>query len=103
MDNLQDELNEKVAQISSGGFQAAEHMSYAIWGAAVTATRAFDKVTLKIDPNTQRIFVAIRVRWWARYKKFKPLRDAWLRRAEKRCQEQLPENWKLLVYYEKGD
>jgi hypothetical protein len=102
MDDLQDELNNKVNQISSG-FQAAEMMSYAIWGAAVTTTRAFEKVSMKIDPNTHRIFVAITVRWWARYKKFKPLRDAWLRMAEKRCTEQLPENWKILVYYTDGE
>jgi hypothetical protein len=98
---FQQELNEKVAQLTQV-HAAVEQISYAIWGAAVTATRAFEHVGMKIDSNTNRVFVSIRLRWWAKPKRFKPLHDAWLKRAEKRCKEQTPQGWKLLVYFEGG-
>lgn len=100
MNEFEQKMNEAATRIS-GGFEASEMTSYAIWGAAVTATRAFDKVTVKIDPNTVRIFIAIELRWWARFKKFETLQRVWLARAEKRCKEFAPDGWKLLVYYDR--
>lgn len=80
-------------------------LSYMIFGAAVTATRAFEKVTLKIDVRSNRIFVQVRLRWFFRTKLFKYffkwLKPAWLNRAERRCAEQAPSGWKLLCYYDK--
>jgi len=101
-EELDDELGQRVAQLQSS-HGMTEAVSYNIWGAAVTATRAFDKVTIKLEPALNRIFVSIQLRWWASFGKFKPLHKAWLHRAEKRCQEQCPPNWRLLVFYEKGD
>jgi hypothetical protein len=100
-EDLEGQMNEAVSRLS-GGFEAAEITSYAIWGAAVTATRAFEKVAVKIDPNTARIFVSIELRWWARFKRFALLQSAWLKRAEKRCKEHTPDGFKILVYYDKG-
>ena len=94
--SIEEDLNTKM-----GAMNMAEQVNYAIWGAAVTTTRAFDKVTLTIDPNINRVFVKIKLRWFANSKRLKRLHDAWLARAERRCKEHLPENWKLLVYYEK--
>jgi hypothetical protein len=79
----------------------AERVSFLIFGAAVTTTRAFDKVSIKIDSNNNRIFVAIRLKWFLSFKKFEKLHHIWLSRAEKRCKEVAPEGWNLLCYYEK--
>lgn len=102
MDNelLKDQMNHMAAGISTP-FDMSEMLSHNIWGAAVTTTRAFEKVTLKIDTNTNRIFVSINLRWWAKFKKFDLLKKAWLRRAEDRIKEHAPEGWRLLIYYEK--
>ena len=78
-----------------------EILSHNIWGAAVTTTRAFEKVVLKVDTNTNRIFISVQLRWWARFKRFDLLKKAWLTRAEQRVKEQVPEGWKFLIYYEK--
>lgn len=102
---LEDELDMAAAKVSTTVpmSEMVQMISYAIWGAAVTTTRAFDKVTLRVDPDTARIFVSIRLRWWAKLGKFKKLQDAWLTRATRRVKEQVPEGWKMLVYYEKGE
>jgi hypothetical protein len=84
----------------TGSFDMTEMVSYNIWGAVVTTTRAFKSVSLKVDANTQRVFVSIALRWWTKYGKFKKLRDFWLKRAETRCREMVPSGWKLLIYYE---
>lgn len=99
-EDLKQSLNDKVSKISSA-FDASEMTSYAIWGAAVTTTRAFESVKMQVDPMTQRIFVGITLRWWAKAKRLKLLHDSWLKRAEARCCDQLPEGWKLLIYYVK--
>ena len=100
-EQLNSELMSRLGPINAQGGQT-DHVSYLVWGAAATTTRAFDKVSLRIDPNTNRIFVAIKLRWWARFEKFKRLHDAWLRIAEKRCKEAVPTGWKLLIYYDRG-
>lgn len=98
--NLQDTMNQ-MTNIMSSSMDMTELVSYNIFGAAVTTTRAFEKISLKIDSNGSRVYVTIRLRWWAKYKKFEMLRDAWLRRAESRCTEHLPAGWKILCYYTK--
>lgn len=102
---LEDELGAAASKVgmTMPMSEMVQMISYAIWGAAVTTTRAFDKVTLRVDPDTSRIFVAIRLRWWAKFGKFKKLQDAWLARATRRVKEQVPDGWKMLVYYEKGE
>ena len=100
--DMDSELSSRLGQLT-GAHNMTETVSYGIYGAVVTTTRAFEKVTLKLDANTNRIFVAIRLRWWAKYGKFKPLQDAWLRIAEKRTKEYVPSGWKILIYYSRDD
>lgn len=100
-ENIKNQLNQTAAGISNP-FDMSEMLSHNIWGAAVTTTRAFEKVTLKVDTNSNRIFVSIQLRWWARYKRFDLLKRLWLKRAEDRVKEQVPEGFKSLVYYDKG-
>lgn len=96
-------------EIDPFGFAAAafagpagmnEQISYAIWGAVATATKAFSKAEIRIDANIQRIFVAITLKPWARSQRIRVLHDAWLKRAEARAKEFVPNAWRLLVYYE---
>lgn len=100
-ENIKNQLNQTAAGISNP-IDMSEMLSHNIWGAAVTTTRAFEKVTLKVDTNSNRIFVSIQLRWWARYKRFDLLKRLWLKRAEDRVKEQVPEGFKSLVYYDKG-
>lgn len=99
MSDLDEELQNRMPGLGSSQGMV-EQISYMIFGAAVTATRAFDKVVVKVEPEVNRIFVSITLRWWANFGRFKPLHAAWLHRAEKRCLEQTPTGWKLLIYYE---
>lgn len=99
---MREDLEQALAGIT-GPTEESARVSYMIWGAAVTTTRAFDSVSLRVDPGTNRVFVKIKLRWFVRSKKFKKLHDAWLSRAEKRCKEYLPENWRMLLYYEGGE
>jgi hypothetical protein len=101
-DVLKDQLN-AISHGVSSQTEMTEIVSYNIWGAAVTTTRAFDKVTLKLDANTCRVFVCVSLRWWARFDKFKRLQDAWIKHCERRVEECLPTGWKSLVYYEKNN
>lgn len=100
-EELREELNDTVGKMSTQ-HTMLEMTNYAIWGAVVTATRAFDVVSLKVDPATCRIFVSIKLRWWAKFKRGEVLRKIWLVRAEQRCKEHVPEGWRLLLYYDGG-
>jgi hypothetical protein len=100
-DQLRDQLNNLTSGIATS-MDMSEMLSYSIWGAAVTTTRAFEKVTLRVDTNSNRIFVSVKLRWWATFEKFKRLQDAWLSRCEDRVKEHIPEGWKVLVYYERS-
>lgn len=100
-EELREDLNNVVGKISVQQ-DMVEMTNYAIWGAVVTTTRAFDQVSLKVDPATSRVFVSIKLRWWAKWKKADTLRKIWLLRAESRCKEYVPAGWKLLLYYENG-
>lgn len=79
----------------------SEQVSYAIWGSVVSSCKAFGKVRLNIHAETNRVFVEIELRWWAKVKKLEPFRRFWLKRAEKNAQEYVPNGWRLLVYYAK--
>jgi len=76
-----------------------EQVSYLIWGAVVTTTKAFAKVEIKIDSNSNRIFISIGLRWWAKFKRFELLRKYWLAKAERRASKHVMNNWKSLIYY----
>lgn len=101
MDKITDELNIMSERIATGN-DAADMLTEMIWGAAATTTRAFGKVTLKVDSNNNRIYVAVKLRWWARAERFKLLHDAWIANAERRCLKQVPTGWKLTVYYDRS-
>jgi len=98
--NLQDQMN-NMANTLSSSMDMTEMVSYNIFGAAITTTRAFQSVALKVDSNASRVYVTLRLRWWARYKRFEALQTAWLMRAEKRCAEHVPPGWSMLVYYDR--
>ena len=87
--------------MATDGDQMVEQLSFILWGAAVQSTRAFGNVEIRISSETRRIFIVITLRWWAKYKRFGKLRKVWLTRAEKKVREQMPENWRLLIYYAK--
>ena len=101
-EELDNEISNRVSQLS-GSHNMAEQVSYMIFGAAVTTTRAFRKVVIKVEPELNRVFVSVRLRWPFQGKRFKPLQDAWLKRAEKRCKEHCPTGWRMLIYYTQGD
>jgi hypothetical protein len=73
-----------------------------IYGSIVTTTKAFNGVEIKIDPQTQRIFAKVRLRWWAKIKRMNRLRRYWITKAEKESLKFVPVGFKLLIYYEGG-
>lgn len=80
-----------------------EQIAYAVWGAVVTATKAFLKTEVKIDVATQRLFVVITLRRFARSQRLALFHKAWLTKAETRARGYLPQGWRLLIYYERHD
>jgi len=76
-----------------------ELVSYLIFGAVMTSSKAFKSAEIRIDPKTSRVFAAVELRWWARLKRLEPFREFWLRRAEERSRQYVPEGWRLLVYF----
>lgn len=77
-----------------------EQIAYSIWGAVATATKAFLKAEVKIDVTIQRVFVTVTLKRWAKHPRLKLFHDAWLRKAETRAREFVPQAWRILVYYE---
>lgn len=84
----------------SSSAEMGEAVSFNIWAAAATCTRAFKKVEIKIHPPTQRIFVAIFLRWWASTMTER-IKASWLVRAEDRIAHYVPAGWSAIVYYKK--
>jgi hypothetical protein len=95
-----DEIEQNLNLVS--GEQMAEMVSYLIWGSVVSVTRAFSSVAVKIDAITQRVFVCIDLRWWAKMKRLAPIRRYWLVQAEKRSTVHIPQGWRSLYYYKGG-
>lgn len=95
-DNVEESLFQHAALSVS---DMSEQIAYALWGAVITTTKGFEKVEVRMDANISRIFVAVRVRWWARFERMRPLREFWIRRAEIKARQYLPTGWRLLVYY----
>jgi len=101
-ENLRDSLNNISTEISSAS-EMAEQVTFLMFGAVVTTTRAFDKVKIKVDSATNRVFIAVSLKWWANHKRLEKLHKVWLRLAESRCKEVTPENWKVLIYIDRGN
>jgi hypothetical protein len=100
------EAMDNLSQGISSSFDQNEMVTYNIWAAAVSTTRAFEKVEIKINAQTSRIFVVIHLRWWGRLKRFKKLeviRQIWLKKASKRVKEQIPQGWNFLCYFAKEE
>ena len=91
-----DELNPNTISGDDMANQAAE----IIWGSVATASRAFEKVKVKIDPTSRRIFLAISLRWWAKHKRFEMFRKYWMAKAERKSKPFIPPGWKPLIYYQ---
>jgi hypothetical protein len=77
-----------------------EQVSYEIWATVVSCARAFGKVEVKIHGKTQRIFIAVHLRWWAK-KVTKKIQDAWIYRAEQKVKDHVPRGWNAVIYYKK--
>jgi len=99
-EDLETELN-SISAKNVGSFQMGDTLTFLIWGAVVATTRAFKKVSLKIDTNTNRIFISVQLAWWAKFPRLSKFRDLWLRKAESACKSIVPEGWRTLVYYER--
>ena len=102
MSDLEDSMNQLSDNLASPN-DMVNQVSFLIFGAAMTTTRAFKGVRLKVDPETNWVFVSITLRWWAKFDKFKRLHEAWLRIAQKRCVEHAPEGWRVLCFYERKE
>lgn len=76
-----------------------EQVAYRIWATAVTTTKAFGHVSLKIDGRNCRIYLSIHLKWWAKAKRLSKLREVWLHRAETKVSNSIPEGWRFLIYY----
>ena len=101
------EINDALNNLSQGvasSFDQNEMVTYNIWAAGVSTTRAFERVEVKINAETSRIFVIIHLRWWGqlKFKKLELIRQIWLKRASKKVKEQIPSGWNYLVFYHKG-
>ena len=101
---MEDVLNDATDKLTGnfvGASQQAEMVSYLIFGAVVSTTRAFKSASLKIDTDNNRVYVAVTLRWFFSSKRFHALHDIWLARAERKAKPLLPTGWRLLVYYAK--
>jgi hypothetical protein len=94
-------VDEFVFKLMSSATAMDEQLAYLIWGSVVTSTRAYESVTININVDTQRVFVAVQLRWWARFERFDAIKEIWLRRAQERAAKYIPQGWRLLVYYER--
>jgi hypothetical protein len=98
-------MNEDVHQQMRGMMgDQTEETSFAIWGAAASVTRAFDKVEVRLAPEANRIFVVIHLRWWIKripFKKFDLIKQIWLNKAIKNVKLTAPQGFNTLVYYGK--
>lgn len=101
MGDLEENLNALSDGMVAGSDEMSTIIAQNIFGACITTTRGFEKVTVKMDHNAQRIFAAIKVKWIFKFKKFERLREFWLKRAEQKCKDFVPEMWRLLVYYDR--
>jgi len=90
-----DKLNQGIQSVDD----MSEKISYLIWGAVHTTTRSFKSVSINVSTETNRIFVKVELRWPFEKKRFKKLQDSWLRIAEKRTTEFVPNGYKIMVYY----
>ena len=97
--DLRDEVEFMLDVATSGNM--TEMVSYMIFGSVVTTTKAFESVKVNIDPKTNRVFIPIKLRWWARFKRMEPLRVRWIKQAEANAIKYVPEGWKTLIYYVK--
>ena len=79
--------------------EQVKQIAWLIWGAVVSTSRAFKKVAVKIDPETQRVFLSVELYWWAKSKRLEILRKYWLAKADRKCQPHVPTGWKKLIYY----
>ena len=84
------------------GDDMANQAAELVWGSVATTTRAFEKVEVKIDPGSRRVFLSISLRWWARHKRFELFRKYWMAKAERRSKPFIPSGWKPLIYYKEG-
>lgn len=100
-DQDQKQVNSMMTQmVKESPFTMNETTAYTIWGAVVITTRAFGKVEIKINSDINRIFLKVNLRRWGKLMP-KFVKRYWLRKAEARALEFIPQGWRCLVYYDK--
>lgn len=81
-------------------------MYQGVFAATAIASRAFGHIKINVSVETQRIFIVVRLRWFARTdwiflsRWLQRKRDRWLVDAERNCRKILPDGMKLTIYYE---
>jgi hypothetical protein len=78
-----------------------QRVSYMIFGSIVTATRAFEHVTLTVNARVQLVIAKVRLKRIYRYRIFKKLQMAWLYRAEEAAKVHVPAGWRLVICYDR--
>jgi hypothetical protein len=100
--SILNDMNDVSDKISSAD-EMVEQMSFMIFGAVVTTTKAFGDVEIKLNSESQRVFISITLRWFARIKRLESFRKYWLAKAERRAQKYVPKGWRMLCYYKQGE
>jgi len=100
--NIQDTLNNISDGIASAD-DMVERMTYMMFGSVVTTTKGFENVEIKLDADSQRVFICISLRWFAKHKRLEGVRKYWLAKAERRVQKYVPHGWRVLLYYKQGE
>lgn len=96
--SIQDTLN-NISDAVASADDMVERMTYMMFGSVVTTTKGFENVEIKLDADSQRVFIGITLRWFAKYKRLENMRKYWLAKAERRVQKYVPHGWKILIYY----
>lgn len=78
-----------------------QRVTFMIFGAIITATRAFKSVGIKIHPDAQFIIAKIKLKSFWEHRIFKPLRAIWLARAEDAAKPHTPTGWRLVICYDR--
>lgn len=78
-----------------------QQVSYMIFGSIITATRAFEHVSITVNAKIQLVIAKVRLKRIYRPRIFKKLQMAWLYRAEEAAKVYVPAGWRLVVCYDR--
>lgn len=90
----------------ASGENNADGLNYYVWGAVVTITPSFRYVIINVEPEIQRVFIKVKLRWYARinwlfFRNFMEWqRERWRSLAQRAVEKHIPMGYKVLVYYD---